>query len=111
MFSGDSAARREVRTSRRSLPFARSAGMTADRTGLRHLSGTARATTRGTSHPLRIRGPRGRNGQRHHHPVRENTVSIWFVTGASRGLGLEIVRAALARGDSVVAAARTPEAV
>jgi hypothetical protein len=36
---------------------------------------------------------------------------IWFITGASRGLGLEIARAALARGDAVVAAARDPEAV
>jgi NAD(P)-dependent dehydrogenase (short-subunit alcohol dehydrogenase family) len=31
---------------------------------------------------------------------------VWFITGASRGFGLEIARAALARGDSVVAAAR-----
>jgi len=30
---------------------------------------------------------------------------VWFITGASRGLGLEIARAALDRGDSVVAAA------
>ena len=38
-------------------------------------------------------------------------MSVWFVTGASRGLGLEVVRAALERGDSVVATARNPEAV
>jgi NAD(P)-dependent dehydrogenase (short-subunit alcohol dehydrogenase family) len=31
---------------------------------------------------------------------------IWFVTGASKGLGLEIVKAALASGDKVVAAVR-----
>jgi NAD(P)-dependent dehydrogenase (short-subunit alcohol dehydrogenase family) len=31
---------------------------------------------------------------------------VWFITGASRGFGLEIARAALNRGDSVVAAAR-----
>ena len=31
---------------------------------------------------------------------------IWFVTGASRGLGRKIVEAALADGDSVVATAR-----
>jgi NAD(P)-dependent dehydrogenase (short-subunit alcohol dehydrogenase family) len=36
---------------------------------------------------------------------------VWFVTGASRGFGLEITRAALERGDAVVAAARKPEEV
>ena len=36
---------------------------------------------------------------------------IWFITGASRGLGLEITRAALKRGDSVVAAARNTQSV
>jgi NAD(P)-dependent dehydrogenase (short-subunit alcohol dehydrogenase family) len=35
---------------------------------------------------------------------------VWFITGASRGLGLEIARAALAHGDTVVATARRPEA-
>ncbi len=30
----------------------------------------------------------------------------WFVTGASRGIGGEIVKAALAAGDSVVATGR-----
>lgn len=34
-------------------------------------------------------------------------MKTWFVTGASRGLGLEIARAALASGDQVVATART----
>lgn len=33
---------------------------------------------------------------------------IWFVTGSSRGLGRDIVDAALAAGDSVVATARKP---
>src|SRR5688572_26290369 len=33
---------------------------------------------------------------------------IWFITGASRGLGLAIVEAALESGDSVAATARTP---
>lgn len=33
----------------------------------------------------------------------------WFITGASRGLGLQIARAALAAGDTVVATARSPE--
>ncbi|WER48035.1 oxidoreductase [Cupriavidus sp. WKF15] len=40
-----------------------------------------------------------------------NTSKVWFITGASRGFGLEIARAALARGDRVVAAARRPQAV
>jgi NAD(P)-dependent dehydrogenase (short-subunit alcohol dehydrogenase family) len=33
---------------------------------------------------------------------------IWFVTGATRGIGAEIVTAALAAGDSVVATGRDP---
>lgn len=36
---------------------------------------------------------------------------VWFITGASRGFGLEIARAALARGDAVVAVARDPKVV
>jgi NAD(P)-dependent dehydrogenase (short-subunit alcohol dehydrogenase family) len=36
---------------------------------------------------------------------------VWFITGASRGFGLEIARAALERGDAVVAAARDPHVV
>jgi NAD(P)-dependent dehydrogenase (short-subunit alcohol dehydrogenase family) len=39
------------------------------------------------------------------------TAKVWFITGASRGLGLEVARAALERGDYVVATARKPEAV
>src|ERR1700741_3988070 len=35
----------------------------------------------------------------------------WFITGASRGLGLEIAKAALLAGDRVVAAARKRAAV
>jgi len=40
-----------------------------------------------------------------------NSKKVWFVTGASRGLGLEIARGALQRNDFVVATARKPEAV
>jgi NAD(P)-dependent dehydrogenase (short-subunit alcohol dehydrogenase family) len=35
-------------------------------------------------------------------------MSTWFITGASRGLGLQLARAAVAGGDAVVAAARNP---
>jgi len=38
-------------------------------------------------------------------------MSVWFVTGASRGLGMEIVKAALDRGDQVVATARNPRSI
>lgn len=38
-------------------------------------------------------------------------MSVWFITGASRGFGLEIVREALSRGDQVVATARKPEPI
>ena len=36
---------------------------------------------------------------------------VWFVTGASRGLGLEMVRAALRAGDRVIATARAVDGV
>ena len=36
---------------------------------------------------------------------------VWFITGASRGFGLETARDALARGDKVVATARNPQAI
>ncbi|BCP54332.1 short-chain dehydrogenase/reductase [Kaistia sp. 32K] len=36
---------------------------------------------------------------------------IWFVTGATRGIGAEIVKAALAAGDSVVATGRNPAGI
>lgn len=32
---------------------------------------------------------------------------VWFITGASRGFGFEITKAALAAGDKVVATARS----
>ncbi|WP_040405664.1 SDR family oxidoreductase [Amycolatopsis nigrescens] len=38
-------------------------------------------------------------------------VKIWMVTGAGRGFGKEIAKAALERGDAVVATARRPEQV
>jgi len=36
---------------------------------------------------------------------------VWFITGASRGFGLEVARDALQRGDLVVATARKPETI
>jgi NAD(P)-dependent dehydrogenase (short-subunit alcohol dehydrogenase family) len=36
---------------------------------------------------------------------------VWMITGANRGLGLEIAKAALAAGEWVVATARKPESV
>ena len=36
---------------------------------------------------------------------------VWFITGASNGIGRELVREALRRGDSVIATSRTPQKV
>jgi NAD(P)-dependent dehydrogenase (short-subunit alcohol dehydrogenase family) len=36
---------------------------------------------------------------------------VWFVTGAGRGMGVDIAKAALAAGDAVVATGRNPERV
>jgi NAD(P)-dependent dehydrogenase (short-subunit alcohol dehydrogenase family) len=38
-------------------------------------------------------------------------MSVWFITGASRGFGIEITRQALGRGDQVAATARHLEAI
>lgn len=38
-----------------------------------------------------------------------NAQKVWFITGASRGLGAMVVDRALARGDAVVATARNPQ--
>jgi len=37
--------------------------------------------------------------------------NVWFVTGAGRGMGVDIVKAALAAGQRVVATGRNPDAV
>jgi NAD(P)-dependent dehydrogenase (short-subunit alcohol dehydrogenase family) len=36
---------------------------------------------------------------------------VWFITGASRGMGVDFARAALAAGNAVVATGRTPDTV
>ena len=36
---------------------------------------------------------------------------VWFITGAGRGMGVDIAKAALAAGNAVVATGRDPEAV
>src|SRR5580698_10470085 len=36
---------------------------------------------------------------------------VWFITGTSNGFGLELVREALRRGDSVIATSRNPQKV
>ena len=36
---------------------------------------------------------------------------VWFITGTSQGFGRELVRAALQRGDSVIATSRNPQTV
>src|SRR5829696_5641937 len=36
---------------------------------------------------------------------------VWIVTGAGRGMGVDIAKAALASGNAVVATGRRPEAV
>src|SRR4051794_23828046 len=41
-------------------------------------------------------------------PPEKNT---WFITGAGRGLGVDIAKAALAAGHNVVATGRNPDAV
>ncbi|MEU8946875.1 oxidoreductase [Streptomyces sp. NPDC048489] len=38
-------------------------------------------------------------------------MTVWFITGAARGFGLEIARQALERGDRVVATARRPHEI
>jgi NAD(P)-dependent dehydrogenase (short-subunit alcohol dehydrogenase family) len=36
---------------------------------------------------------------------------VWFITGAGRGMGVDIAKTTLAAGNSVVATGRRPEAV
>ncbi len=43
--------------------------------------------------------------------MKTSSPRVWFITGTSQGFGQELVRAALERGDSVVATSRTPQKV
>jgi NAD(P)-dependent dehydrogenase (short-subunit alcohol dehydrogenase family) len=36
---------------------------------------------------------------------------VWFITGAGRGMGVDLAKAALAAGNAVVATGRNPDAV
>ncbi|MEV4000674.1 SDR family NAD(P)-dependent oxidoreductase, partial [Actinomadura sp. NPDC049753] len=38
-------------------------------------------------------------------------MAVWFITGASRGLGADIARTALRHGDQVVVAVRNPDRI
>jgi NAD(P)-dependent dehydrogenase (short-subunit alcohol dehydrogenase family) len=40
-----------------------------------------------------------------------NNQKVWFITGAGRGMGVDITRAALAAGHAVVATGRNPDTV
>jgi NAD(P)-dependent dehydrogenase (short-subunit alcohol dehydrogenase family) len=40
-----------------------------------------------------------------------NNKKVWFITGAGRGMGADIAKAALSAGDAVVATGRKPESV
>src|ERR1700761_3102150 len=59
-------------------------------------------------------GPLGRCGRRlgcrRVHTQGDN-MTMWLVTGASRGFGLEIVKGAIARGDQAAPPARRPDAL
>jgi NAD(P)-dependent dehydrogenase (short-subunit alcohol dehydrogenase family) len=44
-------------------------------------------------------------------PAEGELMTVWFITGASRGFGIEITRQALGRGDQVAATARHPEEI
>jgi NAD(P)-dependent dehydrogenase (short-subunit alcohol dehydrogenase family) len=44
-------------------------------------------------------------------PVRYSGEAVWFITGASRGFGLQLTKAAFADRDRVVATARNPRSL
>src|SRR4249919_261967 len=52
---------------------------------------------------MAIRGPAKEDGTRE--------AKVWLVTGAGRGMGVDIAKAALAAGNAVVATGRNPDSV
>lgn len=43
--------------------------------------------------------------------IADMSAQVWFITGTSSGFGAEFVKAALARGDKVIATARNEERI
>lgn len=41
----------------------------------------------------------------------KRTQKVWFITGASKGMGLEITKAVLKSGDKVIATSRNTDAL
>ena len=62
--------------------------------------------TGASTSPLRVRAARH---QRKEHPMTDK--KVWLITGAGRGLGLNLAKAALAAGHAVVATGRDPAKV
>jgi NAD(P)-dependent dehydrogenase (short-subunit alcohol dehydrogenase family)/cytochrome b561 len=60
-----------------------------------------------------IQSHKPKSQQKEASPMNANTVKhrVWMITGTSQGFGQELVRAALQRGDSVVATSRDPQKV
>jgi NAD(P)-dependent dehydrogenase (short-subunit alcohol dehydrogenase family) len=52
-----------------------------------------------------------RNTNQHMREIPMTDKKVWFITGAGRGMGVDIAKAALAEGNAVVATARDPESV
>jgi NAD(P)-dependent dehydrogenase (short-subunit alcohol dehydrogenase family) len=52
-----------------------------------------------------------RKGNKTMNTLNAHTQLVWMITGASQGFGQELVRAALQRGDSVIATSRNPQKV
>ena len=51
------------------------------------------------------------NASSNSHEGVENMIKVWFITGAGRGMGVDIAKAALAAGNKVVATGRKPDKV
>jgi len=51
------------------------------------------------------------NASSNSHEGVRNMIKVWFITGAGRGMGVDIAKAALAAGNKVVATGRKPDKV